>query len=111
MAFGVEKEGRAGRVDDDAAVWTVSNRPRALLTPFRAPFSCTDKVKAATRPWVAPTTAMAVVVSMSRIAGSVEENPNQWGVGRKEKKVYQKEGVIVWLSDHSIVDDGMSANT
>jgi len=38
---------------------------------------------------------MAAVVSMSGIAGSVEENPNQWGVGRKEKKGYQKEGVIV----------------
>jgi hypothetical protein len=59
------------------------------------PLSCTHKVKAATRPWVAPTTAMAAVVSMSEIASSVEENPNQWGVGRKEKKVYQKEGVMV----------------
>lgn len=94
MAFGVEKEGRAGRVDDDATVLTVSNRPRVLPSPS-TPFNCTDKVKAATRPWVAPTTAMAVVVSMSGIAGSVEGKPNQWGVGRKEKKVYQKEGVIV----------------
>jgi len=38
---------------------------------------------------------MVGVLSMSGISGAEEKIPNQWGVGKEEMKVYQKERVIV----------------